>query len=145
LESQTALTVVFALLILINAVQFAALGLFYHLFTRRLDDSSATHTREVGALATKLEHVSPLQAYQQLADLRGDVNKVWGQVASLNTNDAARATQVQELAEAVEVLSHTLPAKVDGFMVTLGAQIDGLRDEVVKMRNRRPAAPAQVI
>jgi hypothetical protein len=73
----------FILFVFLAVLEFSALGLFYHLFTRRLDLLSERYERQAEALAADIRNISPLHAYQQVASMRGDIADVWKNLAVL--------------------------------------------------------------
>jgi len=132
-----------ALLVLVAAVQFAALGLFYHLFTRRFDLMSETHARQMSDLADELRRVSPVQAYQRISDMQADLGRVWQQIAAMSGRDVAREEEVRQLSAGFETLSHVVTDKVDGFYRDLSREIKEIHDQLGAGGKR--ASPAQVI
>jgi len=113
------------LLSIVVAVLFAALGLFYHLFSSRLE----TITHQIADLAKELRSVSPLQAYQRITEVQAELLRVQSQIGQMAGREADRDEKVATLAENVDVVTHGL--------ADISTQIHNLRSEVASWRGKK--------
>lgn len=105
----------FALMVVIEVVQFAAIGLCFFIFSNRQDRHEAKMLGALEQYHAELKSVSPLFAMERVSVLGENLNRAWAQIASLTRTTGQLEEDTRQLAAKLESLERNLGNKVDSL------------------------------